>query len=240
MAPTASNLFSNAPSLITSSTAAEVCLPTHVDPALTALAMVAIFDAQDLATAENLKVTKPMVMYKESVCFAMLTSATLAISSIDGEPLSDQQLDVWNSHEHFWHPSLILKLLTCNALTNMDLDTNTVFEEEIVFDTAADDDLEFTSEDDIVLGDALCVPFSTSLFPHHDQGIIQDVLQESALQDVLHGFVSPSSHFVAGMSCTPLPDCFHQVSMLIHLECYLKHLGWLQFHLPVLYKVVKQ
>jgi len=165
--------------------------------------------------------------------------SALTMVAIDGEPLPDQQLDVWNSHE----PPLILKLLTCNALTNMDLDACTVFEEEIVFDTDADGDLELMSEDDIFLEDALCVPFSTSLLPHHDQSIMQDVLQESALQDVLHSFVSPPSHFAAGMSSTPLPDCFHQVPMLIHPEIhpehYLEHLGWLPFHLPVLYKVME-
>ncbi len=93
-----------------------------------------------------------------------------------------------------------------------------MFEEEIIFDTAADDDLELTSKDDIFLEDALCVPFSTSLFPHHDQGIIQDALRESTLQDVLCGFVSPSSQFVVGKSSAPLPDCFHQVPKLIHPE----------------------
>ncbi len=80
-----------------------------------ALAMIVSFDAQALAAEENLKVAKPIVMYKESVYIAMLTSATLAISSIDGELLSDQQLDVWNSHEHFWYPPFIHKMLTCNA-----------------------------------------------------------------------------------------------------------------------------
>jgi len=95
----------------------------------------------------------------------------------------------------------------------MDLGASTVFEEEIVFVTAADDELDFTSNDNIFFKEELCVPFSTHLFPHHDKdNIIQYVSQSSTLQeDVLHAFASPSFKFVASMSSTPLPDCFNQV-----------------------------
>jgi len=79
MASNASNQFPNAFGLVTSATAPEVCMPTYADPALSALAMVAIFDAQDLAAEENLKVAKPMVVYKESICFAIPASGSLAI-----------------------------------------------------------------------------------------------------------------------------------------------------------------
>jgi len=162
-------------------------MPTHADPAVSALAIVASFDAQDLAAEENLQVSKPMVIYKESVYFAMSTAPTLAISCIDGEPLPDQQLDVWNSHEHFWYPPCIYKLLSCDQLNSMDLGASTVFEEVIVFDTVADDDLELTSDDDIFFEDELCVPFSTHLFPHHDENnAMQDVSQVSTLQSVLY------------------------------------------------------
>ncbi len=92
MASNASNQFPNAPCLVTSATGPEVCMPTHTDPALAALAMVASFDAQALAAEENLMVAKPMIIYKASVYFAIPTSATLAISSIDGEHLSDSNL----------------------------------------------------------------------------------------------------------------------------------------------------
>jgi len=54
MAPNAFNKFPNALSLGTSATAPEVCMPTHADPALSALAMVANFDAQDLNNEESL------------------------------------------------------------------------------------------------------------------------------------------------------------------------------------------
>jgi len=54
-----------------------------------------------------------------------------------------------------------------------------VLEEDIVFVTTADDDSdddsEFISEDNIFLEDELCIPFSTSLFPCHDQDLIEDV-----------------------------------------------------------------
>jgi len=151
----------------------------HADLAFFPLAMVASFDAQGLAAEANFKAAKPMVIYKEPVCFAVPTSATLAISRIDGNPLPDQQLDVWKAHEHFWYPPLIHKLLTCVTLNNMDLDASTVFEEEIVFVTAADDVLEFTS-DDIFFDAEPCIPFNTHLFPYHDEdNIIQDVSQGS-------------------------------------------------------------
>jgi len=91
-------------------------------------------------------------------------------------------------------------------------------------------------EDDIFYNDELCISFSTSSFPHHDQDTIPDVLKN--LQDVLHGFVSPSSQLVAGNSSAPLSDCFHKVPKLIHPKHNLKHQDLLQFHLPVLYQVV--
>jgi len=107
-----------------------------------------------------------------------------------------------------------------------------MFEEDIISATTTTDDaLEFLSEG-IFHNDKLCVPFNTSLFSHHDWAIIQDVSLESTLQDVLYGFVSPSSQIVAGNSSTPLPDCLHQAN-----EENMKHVGWLQFHLPVFYKV---
>ncbi len=74
MASNTFNKLPGAPGLVTSEKLPKVCRPTHADPALSALAMVASFDAQDLAAEENLKITKPMVMYKESVGFAMSTS----------------------------------------------------------------------------------------------------------------------------------------------------------------------
>jgi len=59
--------------------------------------------------------------------------------------------------------------VTCDGLDNMDLDASIVFEERIVFVTvAADDDLEFTRDENIFFEDELCVAFSTYLFPHHD------------------------------------------------------------------------
>jgi len=109
-----------------------------------------------------------------------------------------------------------------------------VFEEDIVFVTAADSDLEFASDDDIFFEDELCVPFNTHLFPNHDNGTIQDVFQASTLPDVLHGSES-SFQLVAGAL---LPDCFHQVLKLILDEECMKHLDQFQFHLPVLYKVM--
>jgi len=154
------------------------------------------------------------------------------------ESLTDQETTFWSSHEHLWQSSITHKLLTCTSVDDKNLGGLKMFEEEIIFDTAADDDLEFTSEDDIFPEDALCIPFSTSLFPHHNQSIIQEVLQESTLQDVLHGFVSPSLQFVASRGSTPLQDCFYQVPKLIHPKHDLKHRDLLQFHLPVLYKVV--
>jgi len=48
LAPNTSNMFSYSPGLVTSTTVPEVCMPTHVDPTLSTLAMVACFDAQDL------------------------------------------------------------------------------------------------------------------------------------------------------------------------------------------------
>jgi len=99
-----------------------------------------------------------------------------------------------------------------------------MFEEEIIFATIADDDLEFTIEDDIFLEHRLCVPFSINLFPHHDQAIIQDVFQESTLQDVLYGFTSSSFQLVAGKCSAPLSGCFHQVPNLILPEHNLMHL----------------
>ncbi len=98
--------------------------------------------------------------------------------------------------------------------------------------------LQFTS-DDILFDDEPCIPFNTHLFPYHDEdNIIQDVSQGSTLQDVLHAFANPSSQFDAGMSSTSLPGCFNQIPRLILYEKVMKHLDWLQFHLPVLYEVV--
>jgi len=61
-----------------------------------------------------------------------------------------------------------------------------MFEEEIIVSTAAND-LEFISEDDI-FENGLYVPFSKHLVPHHDEGIIQDVLHGAKLHNVLHDF----------------------------------------------------
>jgi len=99
-----------------------------------------------------------------------------------------------------------------------------VFEEEIIFaTTTSDDDPELLSETTYT-NDKLCVSFSTSMFPHHHMDSIPEFLQKSTLQDVvLHGFMSPFSQFVAGKGSTLLPDCFHQVSKLIHLEHNPKH-----------------
>jgi len=51
-----------------------------------------------------------------------------------------------------------------------------VFKDEIIFATAVDDNLEFTS-DDIFFEDGLCIPFSTHFYPHHDESTIQDVFK---------------------------------------------------------------
>jgi len=75
-----------------------------VNLALSALAMVAHFDAQDL---------------------------------VDEESLPDQKHVNWHSHEHFWQPPIVHKLLACSPLDDKTLDTSTVFEEVIVFVTAA-------------------------------------------------------------------------------------------------------
>ena len=58
------------------------------------------------------------------------------------------------------------------------------------------------------------------------------------MQDVLNGFVNLSFQFNAGMSSTSLPGCVNQVPRWILYEKDVKHLDWLQFHLPILYKVV--
>jgi len=91
-------------------------MSTHEHPAIPALPMFASFDAQELADEENLKLAKYMVTYKESVCFAVPTSTTLAFSSIYEELLQDQQLAIWNPHEHFWQHPIFHKLLTCTCL----------------------------------------------------------------------------------------------------------------------------
>jgi len=186
--------------------ACEVCMPTHVDPVISALAMVANFDEQDLNNEES---------------------------------LTDQEPTFQPSQEHLWQSPIIHKLLTSTSLDDKCLNDLKMFEEEITFSTSADDDyLEFTSEDDIFLEDALCVAFSTSLFPHHNQDPIEDVFQGSTLSAEIYDTESPSSH-IAGMSSTPLPDCFHQVPNWILYEKDVKHLDWLQFHLPVLYQIVE-
>jgi len=66
------------------------------------------------------------------------------------------------------------------------------------------------------------------------------VFHDSILQDVPHGSESSVSQLVAGKSSAILPNSFHQVPKLILDEEYLKHLGELRFHLPVLYKVVRR
>jgi len=101
-----------------------------------------------------------------------------------------------------------------------------MFKEDIIFATAADNDVEFTS-DDIFHEHELCAPFSTSLLPHHDQDIIQDVLC-STLQDV--GFASPSSQLIAGKNSVLLHDCFNHAPKLTHNKRNLEHLNLLQSH----------
>jgi len=104
-----------------------------------------------------------------------------ALDLVDEESLPDHEHASWHSHKYFWQPPIVNKLLACPLLDDIIMDANTVIEEEIIFVTAADDDLEFTSDDEIFLEDELCVPFNRHLFPHHDKGTIQDVLQASTL-----------------------------------------------------------
>ncbi len=72
LTPNISDKFPNAPSLVTSSTTSEVCMSTHADPTLTAMAMVANFDAQALAAEENLKVCQAH-HYVQGVCLHCYT-----------------------------------------------------------------------------------------------------------------------------------------------------------------------
>ena len=48
-----------------------------------------------------------------------------------------------------------------------------MFKEEIIFATAAVSVLELTN-DDISSDNELCIPFSTQLFPQHNEGIMQE------------------------------------------------------------------
>jgi len=73
------NKLPGAPGWIASAITPKVYIPTHTDPALSALAMVVSFDAQALAAEENPEVTKPIMMYKESVYITVPTSAPLTI-----------------------------------------------------------------------------------------------------------------------------------------------------------------
>jgi len=54
MAPNACDKFSDFPGLVISATAPTFCMPTHVDPALSVLAIIACLDEQDLIDEESL------------------------------------------------------------------------------------------------------------------------------------------------------------------------------------------
>jgi len=158
----------------------------------------------------------------------------------DEESLTDQETTLllvtsWASLA----ASITHKSLTCTSLDGKNLNDLKMFQEEIIFSTAAHDDyLEFTNKDDVFFRNELCVPFSTHLFPCHSQNLIEDVFPASTLPEKLYDFVSPLSQFVAGKISAPLPACFKQVPKWSLYEKDVKYLDWLQFHLPVLYKVV--
>jgi len=48
----------------------------------------------------------------------------------------------------------------------------------------------------VFLEDELCIPFSTSWFPHHNQDLIEDVPKSSILPEVPHHTESPSFYLV--------------------------------------------
>jgi len=54
MAPNASDKFPVSPGLATSAAAPEVCMPTHKNLSISALALVAHFNAQGLVDEESL------------------------------------------------------------------------------------------------------------------------------------------------------------------------------------------
>jgi len=68
------------------------------------------------------------------------------------------------------------QLFTSCWLVHHEMTSIMVFKDEIIFATAVDDNLEFTS-DDIFFEDGLCIPFSTHFYPHHDESTIQDVFK---------------------------------------------------------------
>jgi len=208
LVPNVSNSFPDSTGLVTIAIAPEFYMPTHAYLAIPTLAMVAHFDAQDL---------------------------------VNREYLSDQECTIWSSHKHFWQPPLVHKLFTCNPMDDKNVVISCCLRKRSLLPPLIMN-LESTSNDDIFFEDELCVSFSMHLLPHDDNenNIIQDVSQDSTLQDVLHGFVSSSSQFVAGMSSALLSDYFNQKvsKLLCHHDYDLKHLDFLQSHLPVLYKVV--
>jgi len=59
------------------------------------------------------------------------------------------------------NPPFIHELLACTSLDDKNLGDIKMFEEEINFVTAADDDAEFTNEDGIFFFFFLCVPFTS-------------------------------------------------------------------------------
>jgi len=178
-----------------------------------------------------------MTTQGDSVCFC------LTISGIDGESLLKREpnfkLCFVPSHEHpklveinsnigllHCQPSAIQALLSCAPLDEKDLDSCIMFEEEIIFEMPADDDLGVAS-DEILIEDEVCIPFGSQLFPHHDDHVLQS--SES----------HPPFHLVDNKRCpVMLSACFnHSPKLPYHQSELVHHLDLLQSN-PALYKVV--